>query len=52
MMTLYAKIDLDHVNDVTLAEIKQYLLDVHKIHHVTLQLESQVEANSIKRDVD
>ncbi len=52
MMTLHAKIDLDHVNDVTLAEIKQYLLDVHKIHHVTLQLESQIGANSIKRDVD
>jgi cobalt-zinc-cadmium efflux system protein len=39
MMTLDAKIDLDHVNDATLSEIKQYLLDVHKIHHVTLQLE-------------
>ncbi|MDA3808658.1 MAG: cation diffusion facilitator family transporter [Thiomicrorhabdus sp.] len=40
MMTLDAKIDLDHVNDATLSEIKQYLLDVHKIHHVTLQLET------------
>ncbi len=41
MMTLHAKIDLDHVNDATLSEIKQYLLDVHKIHHVTLQLETE-----------
>ncbi len=40
MMTLHAKIDLDQVKDVTLSEIKQYLLDVHKIHYVTLQLET------------
>ncbi len=48
MITLHAKIDLDHVNNVTLSEIKQYLLDVHKIQHVTLRLESQIGTNSIK----
>lgn len=41
MMTLHAKIDLEHVNDATLSEIKQYLLDVHQVHHVTLQLETE-----------
>ncbi len=40
MMTLHAKTDLAHVNDETLAEIKDYLLDRHKVHHATLQLES------------
>ncbi|MDG6774537.1 cation diffusion facilitator family transporter [Thiomicrorhabdus sp. ZW0627] len=40
MMTLHAKTDLEHINDATLSEIKQYLLDEHKVHHVTLQLES------------
>ncbi|MGM0541074.1 MAG: cation diffusion facilitator family transporter [Pseudomonadota bacterium] len=44
MMTLHAKIDLDQVNDAILSEIKQYLLDVHKIHHVTLQLETEFES--------
>ena len=42
MMTLHAKTDLQHVNDETLAEIKDYLLDNHKIHHATLQLESEL----------
>jgi len=42
MMTLHAKTDLLHVNDETLAEIKQYLFENHKVHHVTLQLESEV----------
>ncbi len=41
MMTLHAKTDLKHVNDETLAEIKKYLFDEHKVHHVTLQLESE-----------
>jgi len=41
MMTLHAKTDLQHVNDETLSEIKQYLFDVHKVHHVTLQLETE-----------
>lgn len=40
MMTLHAKTDLAHINDSTLAEIKEYLLHEHKVHHVTLQLES------------
>ncbi|WP_373019211.1 cation diffusion facilitator family transporter [Thiomicrorhabdus sp.] len=40
VMTLHAKTDLEHINDAALAEIKQYLLDEHKVHHVTLQLES------------
>ena len=40
MMTLHAKTDLQHINDETLSEIKDYLLEVHKVHHVTLQLES------------
>lgn len=52
MMTLHAKTDLQHINDHTLMEIKQYLLDVHKVHHVTLQLETelfeQVKAESDK----
>lgn len=43
MMTLHAKTDLQHVNDYTLSEIKAYLLDVHKVHHVTLQLEMEVD---------
>lgn len=42
MMTLHAKTDLEHINDATLCEIKQYLLDVHKVHHVTLQLETEI----------
>jgi len=41
LMTLHAKTDLAHINDATLSEVKQYLLDEHKVHHVTLQLESQ-----------
>lgn len=40
MMTLHAKTDLDHINDQVLCAIKDYLLEVHKVHHVTLQLES------------
>lgn len=40
MMTLHAKTDLQHINDQTLADIKQYLFDKHKVHHVTLQLET------------
>lgn len=40
MMTLHAKTDLAHINDQTLFEIKQYLHEVHKVHHVTLQLET------------
>lgn len=40
MMTLHAKTDLEHINDATLFEIKQYLHDAHKVHHVTLQLET------------
>lgn len=40
MMTLHAKVNLEQVNDATLSEIKQYLLDAHKIDHVTLQLET------------
>ncbi len=40
MMTLHAKTDLSHINDQTLCEIKDYLLKAHKVHHVTLQLET------------
>jgi len=40
MMTLHAKTDLKHINDETLFEIKTYLNDHHKVHHVTLQLET------------
>ena len=39
MMTLHAKTDSVHLNDQVLCEIKAYLLEKHKIHHVTLQLE-------------
>ena len=42
VMTLHAKTDLSHINDATLFEIKQYLLEVHKVHHVTLQLETEL----------
>jgi cobalt-zinc-cadmium efflux system protein len=42
MMTLHAKTDLEHINDATLCEIKQYLLEEHKVHHVTLQLETEI----------
>lgn len=45
MMTLHAKTDLQHVNDETLSEIKQYLFDAHKVHHVTLQLETEMQVN-------
>lgn len=45
MMTLHAKTDLQHVNDETLSEIKQYLFDAHKVHHVTLQLETEMKVN-------
>lgn len=41
MLSLHAKTDLEHINDKTLAEIKQYLQAHHKIHHATLQLESK-----------
>ncbi len=41
MLSLHAKTDLEHINDKTLAEIKQYLQEHHKIHHATLQLESK-----------
>jgi cobalt-zinc-cadmium efflux system protein len=41
MMTLHAKTDLQHINDATLYEIKQYLNDRHAVHHVTLQLETK-----------
>jgi cobalt-zinc-cadmium efflux system protein len=50
MMTLHAKTDLAHINDETLAEIKDYLLQEHKVHHVTLQLESGWE-QALKMDV-
>jgi len=43
VMTLHAKTDLQYVNDETLQDIKQYLFDKHKVHHVTLQLETEVE---------
>lgn len=43
MMTLHAKTDLQHINDETLSEIKEYLWHHHKVHHVTLQLESGLE---------
>lgn len=49
VMTLHAKTDLEYINDHNLAEIKQYLLDEHKVHHVTLQLESDV-TKQIKAD--
>ncbi|WP_319558178.1 cation diffusion facilitator family transporter [Thiomicrorhabdus sp.] len=42
MMTLHAKTDLRHINDATLSEIKEYLLSEHKVHHVTLQLETEL----------
>ncbi len=42
MMTLHAKTDLQHINDETLSEVKQYLFDTHKVHHVTLQLETEI----------
>lgn len=42
MMTLHAKTDLAYINDNTLCEIKLYLLEEHKIHHVTLQLETEI----------
>ncbi|BCN92398.1 zinc transporter ZitB [Thiomicrorhabdus immobilis] len=41
VMTLHAKTDLQHINDRTLLEIKDYLLHEHKVHHVTLQLETE-----------
>lgn len=41
VMTLHAKTDLQHINDKTLLEIKDYLLHEHKVHHVTLQLETE-----------
>ena len=41
LISLHAKTDLAHINDRTLAEIKQYLWDRHGIHHATLQLESK-----------
>jgi cobalt-zinc-cadmium efflux system protein len=41
LISLHAKTDLEHINDKTLAEIKQYLWDQHGIHHATLQLESK-----------
>lgn len=46
MMTLHAKTDLEHLNDRALGEIKQYLLEAHKVHHVTLQLETRVVIES------
>ena len=42
VMTLHAKTDLVHINDATLSEVKEYLLEKHRIHHVTLQLETEV----------
>ncbi len=41
LISLHAKTDLAHINDKTLADIKQYLWDQHGIHHATLQLESK-----------
>lgn len=46
MMTLHAKTDLQHINDEVMGEIKRYLLEAHKVHHVTLQLESGWETVS------
>lgn len=39
MMTLHAKISPDKLCDTIIDEIQRYLLETHKIHHVTLQLE-------------
>jgi cobalt-zinc-cadmium efflux system protein len=39
MMTLHAKTDLQHIDDDYFCEIKAYLYEHHKVHHVTLQLE-------------
>ena len=44
VMTLHAKTDLAHINDDSLCEIKAYLLKEHKVHHVTMQLESTLQA--------
>ncbi len=41
VMTLHAKTDLRHINDETLSEIKHYLHETHKVHHVTVQLETE-----------
>jgi cobalt-zinc-cadmium efflux system protein len=41
VMTLDAKTDLAHIDDATVQEIKAYLLEAHKVHHVTLQLETE-----------
>ncbi|MBO1926540.1 cation transporter [Thiomicrorhabdus sp. 6S2-11] len=38
MMTLHAKTDLENINESTIQDIKQYLNNEHKVHHVTLQL--------------
>ncbi|WP_319380446.1 cation diffusion facilitator family transporter [Thiomicrorhabdus sp.] len=49
MMTLHAKTDLKYINDTTLAEIKDYLLEAHHVHHVTLQLETDnLDADSVE----
>jgi len=45
VMTLHAKTDLEHINDETLSAIKQYLLEEHRVHHVTLQLETDINLN-------
>lgn len=39
MMTLHAKISPDRICDEVIEEIQKYLLEKHKVHHVTLQLE-------------
>ncbi|MBO1924672.1 cation diffusion facilitator family transporter [Thiomicrorhabdus sp. 6S3-12] len=46
MMTLHARTDTTHINEQTLAEIKDYLHHEHKIHHVTVQLENGVSAEA------
>ncbi|BBP44808.1 cation efflux protein [Thiosulfatimonas sediminis] len=40
MMTLHAKTDLKHITTDNIEDIKRYLNVTHKVHHVTLQLES------------
>ena len=42
LMTLHAKTAIENITDHNLAAIKQYLLETHKIHHVTIQLETDV----------
>lgn len=39
MMTLHAKTTVEYINDQTIEDVRNYLQQEHKVHHVTLQLE-------------